>query len=469
MTRSGGGRLRADISWLWAGYAARSAAYLGLVVVLTNSLGPEGFGALSLFLALTLAVSQIAGSWPFLAVPVLTARGMPIGRAFRGAGAVAGLAMLPCLAIALPVAALMSHASATTIAAIVFYSAALVGLQGMYGVLQTRRQMDRLAGVQVAERLAGVIVIGAVALATGLTVRSSEVLLAATACATLAAAVTVAGPRSLFRPQGEPGDVTMRTVVGAVGPMGLVGICAYGVAWADIYVLDVFRPRSDVGIYSLAYQVFTFVVGLGSLWAVALLPRHAESSATGAQIRELLPVPRLRAVAWLWAGVVGFAALGMALCLPVAFGSDFEGAASPMLLLLSGAVFFAGYFAVLPALVAGGDAAYLAKVSALCVVINVGLGVALTPSLGVEGPALATYVQSVFGAVALIARAVGRRAVIGVMTAGIPVAISAAAFAIDPGSPVLAALLAAVGAISLLRGWQVLRRSELSVAASPSA
>ena len=76
-------RLGRDVGWLWAGYAGRALVYLGLVVVLTRALGAAGFGQLSLFLAVTLGVSQVAGSWPFLAVPVLSAHGRSIGAAFR--------------------------------------------------------------------------------------------------------------------------------------------------------------------------------------------------------------------------------------------------------------------------------------------------------------------------------------------------------------------------------------------------
>jgi len=75
-------RLRADVGWLWSGYVGRTVAYLGLIVVLTRALGPTAFGEFSLFLALTLGVSQIAGSLPFLAVPVLGARGRSIAAAF---------------------------------------------------------------------------------------------------------------------------------------------------------------------------------------------------------------------------------------------------------------------------------------------------------------------------------------------------------------------------------------------------
>ena len=59
-----------NVGWLWVGYVGRSLGYLALIVVFTRALGTAGFGLLSVFLAVTLGVSLVAGSWPFLAVPV---------------------------------------------------------------------------------------------------------------------------------------------------------------------------------------------------------------------------------------------------------------------------------------------------------------------------------------------------------------------------------------------------------------
>ncbi|HEY1853541.1 MAG TPA: hypothetical protein VGG40_03055, partial [Solirubrobacterales bacterium] len=85
-------RLSRDVGWLWAGYLARSLGYFGLILLFTRELGTSGFGQLSLFLAVTLGVSQVAGSWPFLAVPVLHAQGRSIGASFRPSLYVAALA-----------------------------------------------------------------------------------------------------------------------------------------------------------------------------------------------------------------------------------------------------------------------------------------------------------------------------------------------------------------------------------------
>ena len=58
----------------------------------------------------------------------------------------------------------------------------------------------------------------------------------------------------------------------AHGTQGIVNAASYGVAWVDIYLLAAFKPDSDVGIYSLAYQIFSFVTQLATCWLVAALP-----------------------------------------------------------------------------------------------------------------------------------------------------------------------------------------------------
>lgn len=131
-----------------------------------------------------------------------------------------------------------------------------MALQGVYGVLQAEGRMRGIAGVQTLERVTGLIALLAVGAVATLSVKSSEVVLALAALVTCVIAFTVLTPPGLFRAgEDRHEDHLVRTVMEAVGGMGIVSVCAYGIAWAEIYVLDAFRPRGDVGIYSLAYQV----------------------------------------------------------------------------------------------------------------------------------------------------------------------------------------------------------------------
>jgi stage V sporulation protein B len=390
-------------------------------------------------------------------VPVLGARSKSISAAFRPAAIVATLATLATLAVALPIAVMIMSSAPVSLLALIVYAIALVGLQGAYSVLQTEGRMRGIAGLQTVERLTGLVALLLVSVFATLTVHSSEALLAVAAAATCITAFAFVTPEALRGKSNDFPDHLVSTVMKAVGAMGIVSICAYGVAWVDIFVLNAFKSHVDVGTYSLAYQVFTFTVQLGSLWAVAALPRHARSEVAGEDLLNRLPMGRTLTVTRLWSAVIPALAVVAVFVLPVVFGANFKQAVVPTTILLAGAIYLAGYFAVLPAFVAGGRTRFLAKVSVFAVAINIGLDIALVPVLGFNGPAIATAAQTVFGAGALLWGALGLSKAVAVLVAGTPSAVAVAALAVDPHSPVLIALTVAVALLSFAWGASGLR------------
>ena len=68
-------RVASGFSWLALGYLGRTLAYLSLTTILARSLDPGAFGRLSVFLAVGAGIAALAGSWPFLSVPLLVGRG----------------------------------------------------------------------------------------------------------------------------------------------------------------------------------------------------------------------------------------------------------------------------------------------------------------------------------------------------------------------------------------------------------
>lgn len=448
------------MAWLWAGYIARAAAYFGLIVVLTRELGPAGFGSLALFLAVTLGVSQVAGSWPFLAVPVLSAHGRTIAAAFRPSVYVAAMATAACLVVALPISYAIQSRAAISLSAVVVYSVALVGLQGIFAIQQTEGKMSGIALLQTGDRILALVLALGAAATVGLDVHGAEALLTLASVISCAAAFAVIGRRQhLFRPglDGAP-DHPISTVMSSVGGMGIVSVCSYGVAWADIFVLAIFRSNSEVGVYSLAYQIFTFIAQLSALWAVAALPVHARSTASGHELADQLPVPRLTAYAALWAALIAAAAAVSVVVLPIAFGSDFDDAATPLVVLLAGSGIFAAiYFAILPGLIASGGTRLVAKVAAVSVVINISLDLALVPAIGILGPALATVAQSIFGTAALATIVLGTRASLRFLGVSAPAIVSMSLLAIEPSSAALTALCALVAVGTGLLGLRMMR------------
>jgi O-antigen/teichoic acid export membrane protein len=454
-------RLAADVGWLWVGYVGRSLAYLGLVVVLTTNLGPSGFGRLSLFLAVTLGVAQLAGGWPFLAVPVLSGRGRSIAAAFRPAVTVAAAATVAALAVAVPVVAVIESSDAVTLIALCVYSVALVGLQGIYGVLQTEGKMAGIAVTQTAERAIGLVAMLLAVAAVTLTVQLAEALLAISAAlACIGAYAIIERRQRLVRPREEAhGHHTVATVMSAVGAMGIVSVCSYGIAWLDVFILAAFRPDSDVGIYSLAYQVFAFTIQIGSLWIVATLPRHARSSAEGQGIRDQLPIGQMLIGAYLWGALIVSGAIVSALLLPQIFGEGFRDAVAPLMILLSGTALGIGYFAATPAMVAGGRTATLARLSATAVAINLGLDLILVPAIGLNGPAIATVAQTVFSAAAVLWAVLGTREAARMLFAGLPAALGIAVLAIGETETAALAVAALAGVLSAGLGARALRAS----------
>lgn len=458
-----------DVGWLWLGYLGRSLAYFGLIVVFTRELGTDGFGQLSLFLAVTLGVSLVAGSWPFMAVPVLHARGRTIGAAFRPSLYVAALATAATLAVAVPVSIAIGIDGVVPVLAVISASVALVGLQGVFSVQQTEGRMTGIAILQTGERVVALVMALVAAIVADLGVVGAESLLAIASVVTCAAGFAVVGRRQqlLRRQPEEMPDHPVSAVMEAVGAMGIVSVCSFGVAWVDVFVLAAMKSDSAVGIYSLAYQIFSFVLQLASYWLVAALPAHARSTASGEAVHQQLPLNRLLLYVGFWAVLLAVGAVVGVLLLPLAFGASFEGAQEPLLLLLGGSgVLNAIYFAMLPALIGAGRTRLIAKVAAISVVINLGLDLALIPPLGVNGPAFATFAQTLFATAALAYAALGAGPTLRLLAIGAPAGATTMLLAKDPSSLALNAicLLAAFAttAYCLLR----LRRARGAVAAA---
>lgn len=459
-------RLLADVSWLWAGYAGRSLAYLAATILLTRSLGPHGFGELSLFMAFGLGVASLAGSWPFLAIPILVGRGRRVAEIFRPAIHLATLGMLACLVPALLLAWKILEPSTEVLILLSVYAAALVSFQGLYGVFQAEGRMREIATVQTGERVLTLAILLVIVVGSTITVRLAEGTLAAAAVLASGVAYLTLVKREDLLGSGSDLPLDWRTVLKTIGAMGIVNAASYGVAWIDIYLLAAFKPDTDVGIYSLAYQIYTFSLQLASLWIVATLPRHARSHHAGVPLAEQLPREKMLMGIRVWAALIGFGAVVSAITLAAVFGSSFGDSAQPLMILLVGASFLAAYLAVVSALIAADESPLIARVSIVCVALNIAIDLVLIPTVGLIGPAIATTVQSAVGAVWLISRALGAHRLWEIIRANAPVAVAIAILAIDPSSPPLLALTAIVSALSLAPTLRWLRENGLSLLAA---
>jgi O-antigen/teichoic acid export membrane protein len=118
----------------------------------------------------------------------------------------------------------------------------------------------------------------------------------------------------------------------------------------DVAMLPAFVATAGVGLYSVATNISLIVYQLANTFAGVVLPSAARDGERGP----------LKVIASLWASLVaaGLIALGLALfarpLLGFVYGDDFRDAAEPLVLLLPGAVLFAGSSIVSAGIYAAG-------------------------------------------------------------------------------------------------------------------
>ena len=440
--------------WLVLGYGGRTVAYLLLTVILATALDPAGFGQLSVFLAVAAGVAAVAGAWPFFAVPVLASGGEDMRPALRGALLLALGAGTVALLVTIPAAdALMGEASPRVLLALAAYAMALIALQAGYAVLQAQERMWSIAAVQTAERALAALLVGALAVAGVLGVDEARIAVAV-------AGVLAGGAVSWILLRGLPARRTstnrwadVRRVLRAVGPMGIVGVCGYLVAWFDVLALRLLSDDLTVGLYALAYQVFTVPLQMAALWVVATLPRHAREQ-RGVDATVDITGPLVLG----WGGLVALFASAAALLLVVGFGEEYRGSAAPALVLVASAPPLIFYFAGVPILLAQSRAKVLAVLSVAGVAINVLLDVLLIPSMGLWAPVLATVAQNGCVTVAMVLVLRGGRLDLRLLLS-LPASMTIALAALAPRAVTSIAAMTVVGGGCLVICVRELRRS----------
>lgn len=433
-------------AWLVAGYAGRSLAYLGITVLLARALGPEGYGKVVLFIALTGAIALVAGSWPFLSVPVLCAHGSPLGSVVTSALALAIGAAAILSAAVLPFSESISGSGSSVIPAVALYASALIGLQAVYAMFQVREQMRAIAMIQALERVLTFVLLGGLVLAGALSLEAAQLGLGTGAMVILIGATIMARARLGLRAERmTPSAAMVRQVLGVAGPMAVVSVCSYLVAYVDVLLLKWFVGDREVGLYALGYQIFTLVIQVGALWIVAALPAHAVEHARGTSETVVSPLV-LRRVAYAWTAAMLLLAAGAALGLGTVFGARYEAARGPLVLLIAGTPLLAGYFVTVPLLVAAGRAKRLAAVSLAGLLINVGLDLALMPEHGFWAPAIATGAQNAVVATALLVATFGGGTAVRLLAGAVPAVCLCVALASAPDALLLTALAMVVGA-----------------------
>lgn len=156
----------------------------------------------------------------------------------------------------------------------------------------------------------------------------------------------------------------------------------------DLFVLQLFRPLSQVGYYVVAQVVAELVTRLASAFQSSVLPLVASETQGERQSRTTAVALRHHGIL-AGTGILVIALFGPLLIL-FGFGSEFGPAILPMLILLPGLWFLGAGTVVASGLGGRGRPGTASLLSAVTVVVTVALDLALIPPFGVLGAAIAS-------------------------------------------------------------------------------
>jgi O-antigen/teichoic acid export membrane protein len=365
-----------------AGKAAVLAIGAASIAVTTRYLGAAGYGSF----ALALALVQMLGVLADAGLSAVVVR--EISREPRRTAALVGNALTVRLLLGLGVVALAALLAlvlpyspdvrkAVLIAGVPF----LLGLasSSVATVFQARLQMWRAAVADVAGRLAAFVAL--------VVVVSADLgflwVVATTAVgAAVALAVSVALVRGLAPVGPRAERQVWRELVLAGIPIGVTLAVNEVYFRADIFILSLFRPFSEVGLYTFAYRIYELLALFPAIVMTSIFPLLSRFLGMRRDAAKRV----LDAAADLFVAVgVPIAAGGLVLAPEIArvvAGDDFAAAATPLRLLLCASLpaWISGLLGY--ALIAGGHQRSVLVLSLAALVLNVVLNLALVPSYG---------------------------------------------------------------------------------------
>jgi O-antigen/teichoic acid export membrane protein len=403
----GRGLVRAGIvTYVFSGLTLVANLVSGVVVA--RALGPDGRG---ITVALV-TVTQLAGF--LFAMGVAVSLSYYIARRPDDAPTLLTtwtLMLLPLTAVAIAISELLLPTIFSTdgdqaisigrwfMFTIIF----VIGLEFAYGLLLGTYDYFVYNVVRFAQPV--IVAVGYAVLwwRDDLTVDSAMIFATAATGAVLAAALGRAVSRiGVGRPDFRLGMATLWYGVRGQGST----VAANVTARLDVAMLPAFVTATNVGLYSVATNVSLIVYQLSNTFAGLVIPAAARDTARAAP----------KVIGSLWASLVVAAALAIGLAvlarplLGVVYGNDFRDAAEPLLLILPGAVLFAGSSIIGAGIYAAGRpfTATLTQVLGMVVTV-VGLFVFLRTG-GITAAALvstASYATVFFAALIAYQRVTG--------------------------------------------------------------
>lgn len=378
-----------------------------LGVVLTRRLGAEEYGRLSMLLMVAQVLLLATANWTQLGFVNFAAREFErtgtVVRTFWSrmfiCAPVAALCTILLFWTRDTLAAFVGVPKWALAAAIAYFLTSFL-VQSFGAAYQARKEMGRYGATLVAERGILLLLVLALPLATTSVGWVMTMYAIAAGLVAVGAAATL-GTQTLLpaRTDGATPDLLVYSLPLLV--WSLAGF--FGANWFDFLVIRRYRPISDVGLYSLGWQLSAVAQQITIVFSTLMLPRIAtllerdDAEAIRRFLQRGLPQ-------WLLATSILFGALQLIIqrAVPLIFGDEFVGAVPVLGLLLVGSSAVALFNGLLPLVSADGSTWSLSGIAVASSGVNVALNFALVPRWGIEGAALGTAVAYAVSAVAVL-------------------------------------------------------------------
>jgi O-antigen/teichoic acid export membrane protein len=384
-------------SFIALGALNYAAMALGLVltVVLTRRLGVEDYGRLAMVLMLGQVLLLATANWTHIGFVRFGSEEFSVSGRLSNAFWSRMLIAAPCAV--LTVSALVWWRSSFAaylgvpvwaIGVVIVQFLAVFVLRSLAAVFQARQEMARYGAMLVLEKAAVLILVVALPLAL-LSVSVVVALYAVGAILVVLVAVSMLGRQTLM--PVECGDTSKRMFAFSLPLLISCWAGFFGANWFDFIIIRQFRPVSDVGLYSLGWQVVAVAQQITVVFSTLLLPKLSIMVSKGetSEIRGFLETTLPR---WLITTSILFIVILLTArwVLPAIFGHAFEGSAPVLALLVVASSALALFNSLVPLVSASGLTWALSGVTLLSASANVLLNFVLIPSFGIIGSAWAT-------------------------------------------------------------------------------
>jgi O-antigen/teichoic acid export membrane protein len=377
-------------------------------IVIARTLGPSNKGVFDLATASASLLALVLGFAMPAGITYAVARGLAAPRRVRrlvlaaGVGqAVLGYLLLVAADRIPALGAVLPSGDSTAIQVLVplLAAAAAIGTS-LKAIMLGQERFATANWIDVGGRilaLVGVVVLAIVIDRSSLT-PAAVIAVSLAASIVMAVVFAVAGVRGT--PRGGPLAITkgMRIAV----PSYVANILQFLNYRLDLFLVAFFRTTAEVGLYALAATLAQMLWLVSNAMATVLFPRVAsDTEARDVTLDRTAFFSRFSLASTLVLGVV--LAVIADPFLRIVYGSQYEAAAVPILLLLPGIVVFAPVNVLSAHLAGSGRPEINLAVSGASLVVTVALDLVLIPPFGMSGAAAATSVAYAAAAVVIVA------------------------------------------------------------------